>query len=181
MKYLVLVSSLLAFAFCSCTTTDTVTCQPGQLMIYGIGFTSADFDNNSTITAYTANGLFDSSLSSSSVYAYNNAGDTMIIESNIAPGRDYIISLPAAGKQYRITNITMDGLYMETFTHTSSLFNTDNPNEICFNGVKSCIINGDRVLPRSVTKRLLQRHCVPEQITEQITTPFSCPSRTCSA
>lgn len=142
MRYLVLGSALLTFAFCSCTTTNTVTCQPGQLMIYGIGFASSDFDNgNSTITRYKADGLFDSLIGTSGVYVYGGNGDTLILETSIVAGYDYLLSIPSDSVEYRITDITLDGLYKETFTHTSNLFGNYH-NDYCVNGIRSCSIDG---------------------------------------
>ncbi len=118
--------------------TEDVICKDTTLDIYVVGFSWTDIDSgNSMIYIYKQDSMFDilvdSNQISGSVFMKN---DTTSL-SYVAPGYDYKIVFPAAGRTYLISQIRQTGQTHKVFTYTGA------PGSFaCYNEVASCLVNG---------------------------------------
>ncbi len=127
--------------FSACTRTTTVTCQPGGLTVYAVGFNNTDFGTGSTLTRYKSDGVFDSVIDSGNINFYLYRDDTFTIWPALYAGYDYKIRMRGNGRVFGLTNIKQGNLVKETFTYNQSLFGGDRY-FICYNGIVGYNIDG---------------------------------------
>ena len=134
----------LAIANSSCRRSREITCSDGTIVVHPVGFTKSDFDS-ARVIRYRKDNTFSAALDSTTKTLYSNDAehhDTAILhtypasypnsaEGFIVPGYDYRIILPASGRIFTITDITLSGQ-----THQTISSNTfEKVLHVCYNGV----------------------------------------------
>lgn len=144
---------ILAIITClSCTTTEQIACEPGNIEINLTGFADSDLDS-SIVIAYEA-GTFSRMIDTLVVAAAGAGNDTLSLTfldkrqyrtiANHHPrvGCDYRLYIPKLNRWYDIANIILAGNTHQTITRRKN----DGKFYFCTNPVVSCTLDNIRVM-----------------------------------